>query len=164
MESFVPVGFEMYASSDGLSSFKKYNMKQTIEVDVPSKLCPKCQAIVRASYRACGYCGFEFPKKDVFIPLKNKEVKDWKWYVKKHKEYVRFCLPDTVEEYSNVDKINLLIFIVDDLKIDFWKTCYLTKYWLDEKNDRMKIEDYPGVDIIMNICPLEFLQSIFQTE
>jgi len=30
----------------------------------PSKLCPKCNAMVLASARICKYCGFEFPKSE----------------------------------------------------------------------------------------------------
>lgn len=106
---------------------------------------------------------------NVTIPVKKKEVKDFKWYVDRYlTEVVNNTISDhiafkTIEklffrkEYDSTHfefKIGLLKFICDDCGVKWWNFAknYATKEDLS-KSFYQKVID---------ICPAEFLNSIFK--
>lgn len=101
---------------------------------------------------------------NVTIPVKKKEVKDFKWYVKKYFERYNKYLNTTKDEFpvneNFIEKenykyvpfeirIGLLKFICDDMECDW-------KLFIDIK------ESKPEFTKVCAICPSEFLNSIFK--
>jgi hypothetical protein len=120
-------------------------MKQTIEVEIPD------------GYE---FVGIHLQQKDTPDPylygeLRKKEVKDFRWYVSHYEQTSKneykllYCSFET--------NIGLLKFICDDMSIDFWKFCYslssLAEKYLSPEDRK-----------VYNLCPIEFLQSIFKTK
>ena len=101
---------------------------------------------------------------EICLNVKKKEVKDFKWYVKKYFERYNKYLNTTKDEFpvneNFIEKgnykyvpfeirIGLLKFICDDLKCDW-------KLFIDIR------ESKPEFTKVCAICPPEFLNSIFK--
>lgn len=97
----------------------------------------------------------------ITIPILRKEVKDFDWYWQKYSEegllrnWKGLCLNFKLKDYDGIPfemKIGLLKFICDDIKIDISQILYNLSF----------IENAVVInEKLSNICPKEFLDSIF---
>ena len=128
-------------------------MKQTIEIDVPEDYEISCQTN---------------SSNGIYIDFKKKEVKNWEWYLEKYLHSLAGFL-DTHQrtdvrngfkesDYNNIRlefKIGLLKFICDDFNES------LFHFIFDLNNQYKKVKNINYVKIF-NICPIEFIDSLFK--
>lgn len=92
-------------------------------------------------------------KQKIRIPIRKKEVKDFKWYANKYFKDGRYRLAYQIADYDSIPfefKIGLLKFICDDLKDDILMILTLIRAGQSNMTKTGKI------------CPPEFLNSIFK--
>jgi len=111
-------------------------------------------------------------KSQIHIHIKKKEIKNFDWYVDKYielkkglySEYVPLVLRENIKTQrwdliSFEIKIGLLKLICDGLKYSLW---FHDLIEISKRLDGQKPEDLPIINEIFNICPKEFLISIFK--
>jgi hypothetical protein len=90
----------------------------------------------------------------IFMWLKKVEEKNFNWYVEQYNLIDKYFLDILTGRFAGIPfeiKIGLLKFICDEIQIDLLD--YITSYISGERMPDQRIK---------NICPKEFLESIFK--
>jgi hypothetical protein len=129
--------------------------KQTIEIDVPDGY--EVKDIMYPNGATLGEPTFFIIK----ILATKKEIKDFNWYVDQYCENYKSLIKFEfnllkLDSMAFELKIGLLKFICDDLGFDFWDIGF-------ELSNKSVDYYSPNAKKIHDLCPLEFLQSIFKT-